>query len=254
MTIAVLPETVALFLLLFARIGALVMLLPALGERQIPTNVRLAFALSLSAVFYPFTVAALPAGVTSDMARLLTTLVGEILVGASFGLLTRILIAATQVAGAAIAANIGLGFVQTVDPTMGQQGAIIGSFLGVTGMTLIFVTNLHHLAIAGVADSYAMFPPGEMLPLDDLKDAAVMIVAETFKVGIQLAAPFIVFALVFNLGLGVLAKLMPQLQVFFIAMPVSIGVGLLIFSLLVSTMMGWYLGHLEAGFMRLIAG
>lgn len=254
MNIAVLPETVALFLLIFARIGALVMLLPALGEQQIPTNVRLAFALSLSVVFFPFTSGALPQGVsTGTLAELVTSLVGEILIGAAFGLLTRILISSTQIAGAAIAANIGLGFSQTVDPTMGQQGAIIGSFLAVTGMTLIFVTNLHHLAIAGIADSYKMFPPGEMVPTEDLKDAAVMVVADSFRVGVQLAAPFVVFALVFNLGLGVLAKLMPQLQVFFIAMPVSIGVGLILLSLLVATMMNWYLGHLESGFMRLIA-
>lgn len=254
MTVTVLPETVALFLLLFGRIGALVMLLPGLGERQIPTNVRLGFALALSAVFYPFAAGALPPGSTGTFDRLIVLLVGEVVIGAAFGLLTRILISATQVAGASIAANIGLGFVQTVDPTMGQQGAILGSFLAVTGMTLIFVTNLHHVAIAGIADSYEMFPPGEPVPLGDLKDAAVMLVAEAFRVGIQLSAPFIVFALVFNLGLGVLAKLMPQLQVFFIAMPVSIGVGLLILSLLVATMMGWYLDHVETGLMRLIAG
>lgn len=253
MTITVLPDTVAHFILLFARIGALVMLLPALGERQVPTNVRLAFALALTAVFYPFAVASLPVGLTTAFDRLIAMLIGEILIGAAFGLLTRMLISATQVAGASIAANIGLGFVQTLDPTMGQQGAIIGSFLGVTGMTLIFVMDLHHLALAGIADSYRMFPPGEMIPLGDLKDAAVMVVADTFRVGIQLSAPFIVFALVFNLGLGVLAKLMPQLQVFFIALPVSILVGLIVFAALVSTMMGWYLGHVETGFLRLIA-
>jgi flagellar biosynthesis protein FliR len=254
MTITVLPETTALFLVLFARIGALIMLMPAIGEQQVPVPVRLAFALALTAVFYPFTAGTLPPGLADDFDLLLVTLIGEVLIGAAFGLLTRMLIAATQIAGASIAANIGLGFVQTVDPTMGQQGAIIGSFLGVTGMTLIFAMDLHHLALAGIADSYVMFPPGEMVPVTDLRDAALMVVADTFKVGVQLSAPFIVFALVFNLGLGVLAKLMPQLQVFFIAMPVSIAVGLVLLALLTATVFGWYLSHVEAGFMRLIAG
>ncbi len=254
MTITVLPETVALFLVLFARIGALVMLLPGIGEQQIPNRIRLAFALALSVVFYPFTAGLLPAALAGGFDRLIVILIGEVLIGAAFGLLTRMLVAATQVAGASIAGNIGLGFAQTLDPTMGQQGAIVGSFLAVTGMTLIFATNLHHLALAGIAGSYEMFPPGDPIPLDDLKDAAVMVVAETFEVGVQLSAPFIVFALVFNLGLGVLAKLMPQLQVFFIAMPVSITVGLILLSLLLAAMMGVYLGHVESGFMRLVAG
>jgi flagellar biosynthetic protein FliR len=253
MTVTVLPDVVAQFILLFARIGALVMLMPALGERQVPTRIRLAFALALTLVFQPFTGPRLPPDLTADFARLIVLLVSEVLIGVAFGLLTRVLISATQVAGASIAANIGLGFSQTLDPTMGQQGAIIGSFLGVVGITLIFVTDLHHLAIAGIAGSYEMFPPGEMVPLTDLKDAAVMVVAEAFRVGVQLSAPFVVFALVFNLGLGVLAKLMPQLQVFFIAMPVSIGVGLVLLALLLTTMMGWYLGHVETGFLRLIA-
>jgi flagellar biosynthetic protein FliR len=254
MTITVLPDVVAQFILLFARIGALAMLMPALGERQVPTRIRLAFALALTLVFQPFTGPGLPPDLTADFARLIVLLVSEVLIGVAFGLLTRVLISATQVAGASIATNIGLGFSQTLDPTMGQQGAVIGSFLGVVGITLIFVTDLHHLAIAGIAGSYEMFPPGEMIPLTDLKDAAVMVVADAFRVGVQLSAPFVVFALVFNLGLGVLAKLMPQLQVFFIAMPVSIGVGLVLLSLLLTTMMGWYLGHVEAGFLRLIAG
>jgi flagellar biosynthetic protein FliR len=254
MIVTVLPDTVAHFLLLFARIGALAMLLPALGERQVSTRIRLSFALTLTLVFYPLLSPALPDDPLANLPGLVVLLVGEILIGVAFGLLTRVLISATQVAGASIATNIGLGFAQTVDPVAGQQGVVIGSFLGVVGITLIFVTDLHHVALAGIAGSYEMFPPGEPVPLDDLKDAAVMVVADAFRIGVQLSAPFLVFALVFNLGLGVLAKLMPQLQVFFIAMPVSIGVGLLLFALLVTTMMGWYLGHVETGLMRLVAG
>lgn len=254
MTVTVLPETTILFLLLFARAGALVMLMPALGDRTIPARVRLTFALLLTVILYPVAAPGLPQGLLQDTGRLVVSLIGEVLIGAAFGLLTRQLLAVSQVAGASIASAIGLGFVQTVDPTMGQQGAVIGSFLAVTGMALIMVTDLHHLAIVGIADSYHMFPPGEMIPVADFKDAAVMVVTETFRIGIQISAPFVVFGLVFNLGLGVLAKLMPQLQVFFIAMPVSIGVGLLLFALLVGAMLEWYLTHVENGLMRLIAG
>lgn len=252
MTISISPETTVLFLVLFARIGALCMLMPALGEQAISSRIRLAFALTLTLVFYPFTAGTLPQGLADDMGRLLFAFISEILIGVALGLLTRLLLSATQVAGASIAANIGLGFSQTLDPTMGQQGAIIGSFLSVSAMAMIFATDLHHLAIAGIADSYVMFPPGQAVPIADLKDAIVMTIAGSFKIGVQMSAPFIVFGLVFNLGLGVLAKLMPQLQVFFLAMPVSIGVGLVLFAFLVGTILSWYMGYVETGFMRLI--
>ncbi len=252
MIATILPEVMVLYVLIFARLGALVMLMPALGEQAIPARIRLAFALVLTFVFYPLLSGRLPQGLSDDFAGLVFALISEILIGLAFGLLSRMLLSAAQTAGASIASAMGLGFAQTVDPTMGQQGAIVGSFIAVTGMALIFAADLHHVAIAGIADSYTMFPPGEAVPVGDFRDAAVMTAAESFKVGIQISAPFMVFGLVFNLGIGVLAKLMPQLQVYFLAAPVSIFVGLALIAFLVSTMMGLYFVHVEAGLARLV--
>lgn len=252
MIINIAPEVTVLFLLLFARLGAMVMLMPGLGEQAVPARIRLAVALLLTLIFYPLTAPLLPTGLASDPPRLLLLMGQELLLGLALGLLTRMLMAATQVAGATIAFQIGLSFSQTVDPTMGQQGAIIGSFLAVTGMTMIFLTDLHHVALAGLAGSYRVFPPGEFIPVGDMADAAVRTASEVFAIGVRISAPFIVFGLVFSLGLGVLAKLMPQLQVFFLAMPVTIFVGLVLFALLLITMMTVYLGHLENGLMRLV--
>lgn len=252
MTIAILPDVTALALLLFARLGAMVMLMPSLGEQAIPTRYRLSLALALTLLFYPLVSGALPQGLVDDTPRLLFALVTEAMIGLALGLVARLALSVAQVAGTAIAANIGLGFAQTVDPTMGQQGAIIAGFLSVTGLTMVFVTNLHHIAIAGIADSYEMFPPGGFLPVADFEEAALMAVAESFKVGVMISAPFMLFGLVFNLGLGVLAKLMPQLQVFFLALPVSIGVGLILFALLIGTIATAYVDHVRTVLMRFV--
>lgn len=254
MTIRILPEVTVLFLLLFARIGALCMLMPGIGEQTISARVRLTFALLLTAVFYPVLSNRLPAGLANDMNRLIFALIAEVIIGVAIGLTARLLMSVIQVAGTAIASDIGLGFAQSVDPTMGQQGAIISSFLSVTGMTVIFVTDLHHVAIAGIAGSYTMFPPGEMVPVGDFKDAAILTIAESFKTALQIAAPFLVFALVYNLGLGVLQKLMPQFQVYFLAMPLTIMIGLAIFASLIVTIIGLYRSFLETGLMRLVPG
>nr|WP_194304017.1 flagellar biosynthetic protein FliR [Chthonobacter albigriseus] len=241
-----------MFLLLFARLGALVMLMPGTGEQPIPVNARLGIALTLSLVFYPTVAGTLPQGLANDLTRLVVAMIGEILIGIAIGLIARIMMSVTQIAGTNIASQIGLGFAMSVDPTMGQQGAIVAGFLSVTAMVLIFAADIHHIAIAAIADSYTMFPPGSPPPIGDFADVAVTTVGEAFKIGIEISAPFIVFGLVFNFGLGVLAKLMPQLQVFFLAMPVSIGVGLILFAFLVTTMMGLYASHLEDGLMRFI--
>ena len=98
------------------------------------------------------------------------------------------------------------------------------------GVTLLFATDSHHLVIAALNDSYAIFSPGELMPSGDVAALATRAFAAAFKIGMQLSAPFLVFGLVFNIGLGVLARLMPQMQVYFVGVPLSILAGFLIFA------------------------
>ena len=126
---------------------------------------------------------------------------------------------------------MGLGFVTSVDPTQGQQGVLIGNFLTMLGITLLFATDSHYLVIAALNDSYKIFSPGDLMPSGDIAALATRAFAAAFKIGMQLSAPFLVFGLVFNVGLGVLARLMPQMQVYFVGVPLSIFAGFLIFAL-----------------------
>ena len=107
----------------------------------------------------------------------------------------------------------------------------------------MFATDMHHLVIAALNDSYTIFSPGELMPSGDVAALATRTFATAFKIGIQLSAPFLVFGLVFNLGLGVLSRLMPQMQVFFVGVPLSILVGFLILLLVIGAMMGTFLDY-----------
>ena len=148
-----------------------------------------------------------------------------------------------RIAGSVIAQQLGLGFVTAVDPTQGEQGMIVGNFLTLLGITLLFATDMHHLVIAAVNDSYTLFEPGELPSTGDAAALITKIVAGAFRVGIQLSAPFIVFGLLFNIGLGVLARLMPQMQVYFVGVPLAILAGFLIFAAVLTTMMGTYMDY-----------
>ena len=136
---------------------------------------------------------------------------------------------AAAVAGSVIAFQAGLSIAQTADPTNGGvQGAMIGNFLALLGMTLIFATDLHHVALLAIKDSYLIFSPTDPLMFGDAAEMALQSAAGAFVIGVQMSAPFIVLGLVFYLGMGILGRMMPQLQVFFVAMPATIWVGLVL--------------------------
>ncbi|MDP1716562.1 MAG: flagellar biosynthetic protein FliR, partial [Burkholderiales bacterium] len=134
---------------------------------------------------------------------------------------------------------------QNVDPTQGMQGVMISSFLSLLAVTLIFATGLDHLLIAAMRDSYEIFSPGAALPIGDFTQMIIKIMSAAFRLGLQLAAPFLVFGLIFYLGIGILSRLMPQIQIFFIAMPANIGLGLVLMMLLLGGMMSWFLQAFE---------
>ena len=251
--VSFLPTFAAAFLLTFARIGTMVMLLPGLGELSIPPRVRLTVALVLTAVIMPLHRGDYQLDLRA-FGPVLLMLGQELLVGAVLGLLVRLTISALQIAGSVAAQQIGLGFVTAVDPTQGQPGMIVGNFLAVLGITLIFATDLHYLVIAALNDSYTLFRPGEVPIIGDVANLLSNTAASAFRIGIQLAAPFLVFGLLFNLGLGVLARLMPQMQVFFVGLPLSIMIGFLILLLALGAMMMTFLNYTEGVLQALTPG
>jgi flagellar biosynthetic protein FliR len=240
--VSYLPALGATFLLVFARIGTMVMLLPGLGEQNISARLRLTIALILTGVLLPLHRADYHID-PGALGPAIVLLVEEIVIGAVLGLTARLTISALEVAGSVIAQQLGLGFVTSVDPTQGEQGVILGNFLTMLGVTLFFATDMHYLVIAALNDSYTLFAPGEMPSTGDVAALVTKTVSGAFRIGIQLSSPFLVFGLLFNLGLGVLSRLMPQMQVFFVALPASIMFGLLFFVLMLGSMMGLFLDY-----------
>jgi len=238
-----LPSLAAVFLLMFARLGSMVMLMPGFGEQGIPMRIRLVIAVMLTLVMLPLHQNAYALDLAQGFAPMLGLLIKEVIIGIVLGLAGRLTISALQTAGSVIAQQLGLGFVTAVDPTQGQQGLIVGNFLTLLGVTLIFATDLHYMVIAGLHDSYRLFRPGEVPAVSDVTTLVTNTVAGAFRVGIQLSGPFLVFGLVFNGALGVLSRLMPQMQVYFVAVPLSIMIGFLILIAVVGAMMNGFLDY-----------
>jgi len=242
--VSLLPALAAAFLLVFARIGTMVMLLPGFGELSIPVRIRLTVALILAALLLPLHRHAYQFDLKA-FGPVLLMLGQEMLIGLVLGMTARLAMSAVQVAGAVIANQLGLSFATAIDPTQGGHGEMVGNFLSVLAITLIFATDLHHLVIGALHDSYTLFAPGTIPLMGDVAALTTKTIAAAFKIGVQLAAPFLVFGLLFNLGLGVLSRLMPQMQVYFVGVPLSIWLGLLILMMVLGALMATFLGSVE---------
>jgi flagellar biosynthesis protein FliR len=229
------------YLLVFARTGAMVMLLPALGQGGIPSRVRLALALAITVAMTPTVQHFYPAAAPANVLQLGLLIAQEVTIGILIGGMAQIIMSSLQVAGYLIATQTGLAYAQTVDPTQHEQGAVVGNFFSLLGAVLIFSTDLHHVAIGAIAGSYHMIPPGAALPTGDMAELTIRLVGASFILGFQLAAPFLVFGFALYAALGILARLMPQLQVFFIAMPINILFGFVLLALILGSMMTMFL-------------
>lgn len=216
--------------LIFMRVGAMVMLMPALGDQAVPPMARLAFALLLALCLGPIAAPYLPP-IPVTLGELVGQGFKELFIGVMIGLLLQILTLALAVCGETVAIQTTLAFAQTANPSEAQPGSSISSFLSVMAIALIFATNLDHMFLAAMARSYALFQPAKALPLMDAAALAVRTFGQAFALGLQLAAPVVVFSVVFNVAIGLVGRMMPQFQVFFVATPLHVLFGLSVFAL-----------------------
>lgn len=239
-----LTSSILAFILVFVRIGTAMMILPGIGDSFTPRNIRLYIALAISVVLAPFLQRYIPSEVPSS-AMLFTLITMEFIIGLFFGTIARIFITALDTAGMVISLSTGLANAQLFNPIMAGQGSIMGAFLSVTGVVLIFATNLHHLLIYGLVDSYEGFPVGAIPDVGSMAELVTKAVSTSFLIGVQIGTPFLVVGLMLYIGMGVLTRLMPQIQVFILALPLQILLGFVTMALVVSTALMFWIGRYE---------
>lgn len=246
-TLAEFFETgVYVFMLIFMRIGTAMMLFPGIGDTYTPVRVRLFLGLGLTLVLFPLLSQIMPSEIPGTFAFFIL-LFREFMLGAFIGIVARILLMALDTAGMLVSLQAGLSNAQLFNPALATQGSIIGAFFVITGTMLIFVTDLHHLMIYGLVNSYEIFPVGAILPFDTMGELVTKAVATAFYTGISVAAPFLVVTLLLYIGMGVLARLMPQVQVFLLAIPVQILLSFTVMAVGVVAGLTYWLSFYEQG-------
>jgi flagellar biosynthetic protein FliR len=235
-TLLRLPIDTATFLILFCRVGAVLLLLPAFSEESVPPQIRLVMALAFTFGMYGMLEGRVAPAVRSDIALPLLVM-GEVMVGLAIGMVVRIMFSAAAIAGAIAAQQVGLSSALVNDPAMGGQAPLLSRLIGMAAVVTCMGTGVHHLWISAIFGSYSTFPVGGMPPAADFAHLAVSVMGQALALGLSLCAPLILYGMLFNLGLGLAARVAPSIQVFFISQPLNLLLGLSVLAMTIGAML-----------------
>lgn len=231
--------------LVFFRVGSMVMLMPGVGESSVPVRIRLSFAILLAMCLGPIVAPVLPA-IPADLGATVGYVFKEILIGLAIGGILRLFLTSMTTAGELVSLQTTLAFAQTANPQGAQPSTSLSVFLTLMATVLVFDTDLHRMFIGAIVQSYTLFAPLKHAPLGDTVGLAEQTVSRSFALGLQLAAPVLVFSMVFNIAVGLVGRVMPQFQVFFVATPLTLLLGLSIFALSLGSIGLVWVGAYEA--------
>ncbi len=248
--LAQLPLLAFQALLAFARLGAAAMLLPGLGEQEVPAPLRLGLGLALVVLLFPALSPGLPAPPDSaaEAARLIAT---ETATGLWLAGLARLVLMAFGLAGQMVALLIGLTQAVAPDPQLGAQTAATGRLCALAAVVLLLATGLYAVPLRALAESYALLPPGQPWPAGEAAEAMAAAAGESLALALRLAAPFVIGALLLNVALGLLARIAPQVQVYFVAVPGQVLAGLALLALLMPALLDGFADAARSAFLAL---
>jgi flagellar biosynthetic protein FliR len=238
--LASLPDWAFAFMLVLARVGTACMLLPGIGEAEMPGTLRVIFAVVLSGLLLPVLSPLIPPA-PSGVAELAFMLVAEIFTGLWLGWLTRLILLALPMAGQLMATAIGMSNVLQPDAMLGASAAALSRLLGLAAPLLILASGLHGLALQAVAGSYQLIKPGTFLPIGDSVAFLVDAVGQAFGLALRLAAPLLMASLLVHLSLGLAGRLVPHLQIYFAGLPAQILVGIGVFAVLAGAILNTWM-------------
>jgi flagellar biosynthetic protein FliR len=237
-------------LLVLARLGGAVMLLPGLGAPEVPATIRLALALALVALVLPAVQPGLPM-LPEAAPELLRLLLVETAVGLWLGLLARLVELALAQAGQVMALLVGLASPLQTDPAIGAQGTALSRLFGLAAVVLVLSTGLYALPLRALVEGYEALPPGGVLPVPMQAAVLAGAVADSLSLALRLAAPLLLAGVLGQFALGLLARLAPQVPVYTVAAPGQILAGLLLVALLLPSLLDAWLGAAREGFAAL---
>lgn len=240
------------YAIIFARLGSIFLFIPGFGESYVSPRARLSLGILCCLIFYPILHTSFPP-MPQDLIEVFLVLVKEVTIGIFIGLTLRVIQSILHMTGMKIAFMCGLSTATLFDANQSTQGSVIGGFLSVIGITLFFTTELHHIVLMGFVESYEVFKISEPIAFDHMAQINYRLIADMFVVAFKISTPIIITGLLLYLSAGLMGRLMPSMQVFFVLMPVQIYAGLLFLGFSLSIMMLTYINFYQEFLQNLLA-
>jgi len=225
---ALLQNHIGYFLLIFARISGIFSTAPVFGAMVVPNTAKAGLALMLSLIAAPLLLAQTHPPIPETFLAYALIVVSEFLVGAIIGYVAYLAFYGIQMAGAILDIQIGFGMVNVIDPQFGQSIPLIGNFQYLLALLIFFATNSHHLFLAAVFSTFQIVPLAQAISFSSLALHLAEIINNVFVIAVKIALPVVVSLFLTEVALGILAKTMPQLNIFVVGIPARIIVGLFV--------------------------
>lgn len=209
------------YFVVFARIAPMMIILPVFGDAHIPQQIRMIFSLGLTLIITQVVGEYIPQ-MNPESPHFFLMLATEMLIGFFLSMIAKIWLMTLQVTANVISAQTSLSNATIFNPAMASSDSIISTAILLGATLLIILTNIHHRFIMVIIESYTYFQPGTPLISEDFSQTYIQVMSQSFSLAIRLSLPFLIVGLVFQVSLGFLNRLMPQLQVFFVALPAQI--------------------------------
>ncbi len=222
--------------LVLARAGCACMMLPVIGEAELPATIRAGFAVALTVLLLPVLLPILPAAPSQPL-RVAAMVGAEVVTGLWLGWLARLVLLALPVAGQVAALLIGMSSVLQPDPALGASTAALGRLMSIAAPVLVLASGLYALPLMALSGSYAVIAPGALLPAADTALGVVAAVAAMFALAVRLVAPFLLASLGWHVAQALLGRLVPHLQLMSLAAPAQMLWGLLLLGLLATALL-----------------
>lgn len=240
-------QLVIVAMLIFARVGACLMLMPGLSSARIPMNLRLFLAVAFSLVMLPMAGSNFQAiAANPTLATLLAGLAAEMLIGATFGIIAHAYMWAFQFMANIVAMSMGYSGQPGNSVIESMPESQVANLVTLGALMMFFASDLHMVVIRGLLTSYQIIPvsliPRPESALIDYRDA----LSQTFLTTLRIAAPFIIYAILVNIAVGLINKLTPTIPVYFISMPFVMFGGLMLLYFLMPEILHFFGSELSA--------
>jgi flagellar biosynthetic protein FliR len=220
-------EQFHIFLLVLLRVSALLVVAPIFGHRLYPARAKVGMAFMISLVIFP-SVADTALNVPVGFLPYALVLAREVLMGVVLGFAVLLLFMGIQFAGQLAGLQMGFGIVNVIDPQSQDQISIIGQFLNILAILLILSLDGHHIILNGLMASFDTVPLGGVVLKASIVEKMIVLTSELFTIAIKISAPILISLFLVSVAMGVLARTVPQMNVFIVGFPVQLAVGLFV--------------------------